>query len=90
MYSTAGTRILKNAAGYHPRPVEEQLVRMAGGNTLYRQLAPGRFEQMADAGGTSHSGWAYGSSFVDINNDGHLDLYVPAGYLSVDRHKPDG
>jgi hypothetical protein len=90
MYSTAGTRIIKNAAGMHTPEVHEQLRRMAGGNSLYRQTAPGRFEEVPEAAGTAHSGWAYGTNLVDIDNDGLLDLYVPAGYLSVDASKPDG
>lgn len=90
MYSTAGTRIIKNAVGMHSPAVHEQLQRMAGGNSFYRQVEAGRFQEVPDAAGTAHSGWAYGANLVDIDNDGQLDLYVPAGYLSVDPHKPDG
>jgi hypothetical protein len=29
-----------------------------------------------------YGGWAWGSKFADLNNDGWEDLYVANGYLS--------
>ncbi len=34
-------------------------------------------------------GWAYGPNFVDLDNDGWLDIYAPAGFLSYTRGEPD-
>ncbi|MEM8884783.1 MAG: VCBS repeat-containing protein [Planctomycetota bacterium] len=36
------------------------------------------------------NGWAYGPSMVDMDGDGRLDVYVPAGYQSVENYGPDG
>jgi enediyne biosynthesis protein E4 len=32
-------------------------------------------------------GWSFGAQFGDLNNDGHLDLYLVNGYVSADRNK---
>ncbi|MHC4940809.1 MAG: FG-GAP repeat domain-containing protein [Planctomycetota bacterium] len=36
------------------------------------------------------NGWTYGPGMVDVDGDGRLDLYVPAGFQSVDAKEPDG
>ena len=36
------------------------------------------------------AGFAYGSTFVDLDNDGWLDIYALAGFHSVSRTEPDG
>jgi hypothetical protein len=38
----------------------------------------------------SKIGWGWGSALVDLDNDGWLDLYSTAGFISVDKNKPDG
>ncbi len=30
-------------------------------------------------------GWSWGAQFVDLNNDGRLDLYLTNGYISADK-----
>ena len=32
-------------------------------------------------------GWSWGAQFVDLNNDGRLDLYLTNGYISADRKR---
>ena len=39
---------------------------------------------------TAAVGWAYGPAFVDLDNDGWLDLYATAGFVSQNRNEPDG
>ncbi len=47
------------------------------GNRLYRNLGGWRFEDVSErAGVAGGSAWSAGASFVDIDNDGDLDLYV--------------
>jgi hypothetical protein len=29
------------------------------------------------------AGWSWGGQFVDVDNDGYLDIYVSSGYYSV-------
>ena len=49
-----------------------------GGNVLYKQVSRGRFEEMADLLGLpQHSiGFSMNGAWGDINNDGHIDLYI--------------
>lgn len=42
------------------------------------------FRDMAGNLGIKFSGWSYGGQFGDLNNDGFLDLYVAAGFISAD------
>jgi enediyne biosynthesis protein E4 len=56
------------------------LTRAAGGNRLYRNLGDLRFSDVSAAAGIRNDGmWGMGATFVDIDNDGDLDLYV-CGY----------
>lgn len=58
------------------------LSRPFGGGKLYRNLGGFRFEDMTDAAGIRKAGrkpfWETGCSWVDIDNDGDLDLSVCA------------
>jgi hypothetical protein len=54
------------------------LCRPHGGCRLYRNLGDFRFEDVTRAAGLEEECWAIGASFVDIDNDGDLDLYVCA------------
>ena len=47
------------------------------GNKLYRNLGNLRFEEITEkAGLDGRNGWSGGTTFVDIDNDGDLDLFV--------------
>ena len=53
------------------------LARPQGGNRLYRNLGQLRFADVTDSIGLGQQGfWGGGVSFVDIDNDGDLDLYA--------------
>jgi hypothetical protein len=55
------------------------------GNNLRRNLLSetGQMLNIAD-GETSDAGWAWGAQFGDLNNDGHVDLFVANGFVSAD------
>jgi hypothetical protein len=56
------------------------LTRPAGGHRLYRNLSNFRFADVTAAAGIRNERmWGMGATFVDIDNDGDLDLYV-CGY----------
>ena len=54
------------------------LVSQDGPNKLFKQVEPFRFEDVTAAAGGLDGGeaWGAGASFVDIDDDGDLDLYV--------------
>ena len=56
-----------------------------GRNVLYRNSGEGRFEDATGRAGLAASAdrWGSGCTFVDINRDGRLDLFV-ANYLRFD------
>ncbi len=81
MYSKAGLRIIPQAG-----KTDERILTSAKGNFLFENIG-GKFKQVAgndnDQKHVSTVGWSYGGQFVDVDNDGHLDIYVPSGHFSV-------
>jgi hypothetical protein len=69
--------------------VRGRLQRFARGNTLLRNLGenPGspdvRFSDESIRTGVTMGRWAWGSNFVDLNNDGWEDLFVANGYMTT-------
>ena len=64
----------------------EVVVQSARGNTLLRNTAEGfaktsSFDESGVQVEAADFGW--GGGFADLNNDGFLDLYVPAGQVSM-------
>jgi hypothetical protein len=56
-----------------------------GGNRLYRNLGDFRFEDVTESEGLLDTNfWGTGATFVDINNDGLLDIYA-CGYRQPNR-----
>ena len=49
-----------------------------------------KFEQVGESMQVAAVGWAYGPCLADLDNDGWLDLYATAGFVSKDRDDPDG
>ena len=81
MYSKAGTRILRAIGKGDPR--FEIATR---GNFLYENQ-DGQFTNRAGTGSDQLNvgkvGWSYGGQFIDVDNNGHLDVYVPSGYFTA-------
>lgn len=86
MFSSAGNRIAhqdrfkRNA----PAHVKQRLQRFARGNTMLRNQRDGTFLDKSVEAGVTLGRWAWGSQFVDINNDGRDDLVVANGYITTD------
>ncbi|MBN4059020.1 VCBS repeat-containing protein [Endomicrobium sp. AH-315-J14] len=83
MYSKAGQRISRRLAVIDPR-----LSRMARGNSLFRNTGSA-FEKVS---GTSepalrveNAGWAWGGQFIDVDNDGFLDIHSLNGHYTAPR-----
>ncbi|MDP6860446.1 MAG: VCBS repeat-containing protein [Verrucomicrobiales bacterium] len=84
MFSAAGSRIttqkeFKPDANLGTR---KRFRRFTRGNTLFRNTPEG-FIDTSESAGVTMGRWAWGSRFVDLNNDGWQDLVVANGYLSA-------
>jgi hypothetical protein len=91
MYSKAGMRVIGNLApDAYPEEVMAKIRRFVTGSQLHRNRGGLRFEQLGQKCQVASVGWAYGAALVDLDNDGWLDLYATAGFISKDRKKPDG
>ena len=84
MFSSAGNQIVAQA-DFNPTMPEEtrkKYLKMVRGNTLMRNAGDGRFDDVTNPMAEGFAGWAWGSKFADLNNDGWEDLYVANGYIS--------
>ncbi len=86
MWSSAGQRI-----SYQERfqkdatpEIKRRYQRLARGNTLLRNEGDGTFAARSAAAGIEFGRWAWGSHFVDLNNDGWEDLFVSNGYITTE------
>ena len=90
MFSAAGGRVTRDPR-FLPGVSDEvraEFVRHARGNSIFRGVEGGGFEDHTDMTGAAPGGWAWGSRFVDWNRDGLCDMVVPHGFLSG-RKGPD-
>ena len=81
MFSKAGTRITEQLAG-----LDERFGGMARGNSLFKNGSNGFAKVSGIARRRSWSrkpGGGGAASFVDVNNDGYLDLYALSGYYAA-------
>lgn len=57
--------------------------RVISGSRLYLGQESGRFKENAASEGAARTGWSWGVSSADFDNDGWLDLYVVNGMESM-------
>lgn len=68
----------------------QKLMRMVDGSELHRGMGNLQFERVGQKNHIDAVGWGWGAGLFDLDNDGFLDLYATAGFISLDRTKPDG
>lgn len=84
MFSSAGSRITRqpNFKPDSTTEVRSQLQRFARGNSLFQNLGEEGFSDISVTAGVNLGRWAWSSNFIDINNDGWLDIAVANGYIT--------
>ncbi len=84
MFSSAGNRITFQQAfqGDAPKTTRAQFQRHARGNSLFENTGFGTFRDVSAAAHVRLGRWAWGSKFVDLNNDGWQDLVVTNGFIT--------
>ena len=95
MYSKAGSRVMGNLRpDAFPQDVMDTMRRFVTGSQLWlnQGVSDGevKFQPKGKDWQVAAVGWAYGAALVDLDNDGFLDLYATAGFISQDRNEPDG
>jgi hypothetical protein len=91
MYSKAGNRVINNILpGTYPEEIMAKIRAFVAGNQLWHNRGNLKFEPMAKKYQVAGAGWAYGPQFVDLDNDGWLDIFANAGFVSQDPNEPDG
>jgi hypothetical protein len=84
MYSAAGNRVAyqRRFRGVDDDSTRARFQRHARGNSLFENAGDGTFRDVSVAAGVTMGRWAWGSQFVDLNNDSRDDLVVANGYVT--------
>ncbi len=83
MSSTTARRLETLGLGREAFPEHQQMrMRMAYGNRMYVRDGDSTYKQPAFGQQVARSGWSWGSSAFDFDNDGDVDIYVGNGHLS--------
>ena len=85
MFSAAGRRTVAQSEKFMARQDKDtqgDFERSARGNTLFSNRGDGHFEDTTVHAGVEMGRWSWGSRFMDFNNDGYEDMYVPNGFVT--------
>ncbi|MDG2253378.1 MAG: CRTAC1 family protein [Opitutaceae bacterium] len=83
MSSTTARRLEKMGLGRTEFPDHQAMrMRIAYGNRLYYGNGKGDFRQNEHSENIARSGWSWGSSSLDFNNDSYPDMFISNGFLS--------
>jgi tetratricopeptide (TPR) repeat protein/peroxiredoxin len=84
MWSAAGMRVSQQSS-FHatdPESMRAFYRQHARGNSLYRNLGNGKFQNVSSQAGVEMGRWAWASDSWDLDHDGYPDLYCANGYIS--------
>ena len=65
--------------------MKAKLQRTARGNSLFLNQKDGRYRDVSISSRAYQGRWAWGSIFVDVNNDGWEDIVVANGFVTGNR-----
>ncbi|SPE23035.1 TPR repeat-containing protein [Acidobacteriia bacterium SbA2] len=84
MWETSGMRLTSQTSFLERMPPDVRaLVRHhAKGNSLFRNLGNGRFEDRSAAAGVEQAGWSWSCHAWDFAHDGRSHLYIANGMIS--------
>jgi tetratricopeptide (TPR) repeat protein len=84
MWSPAGMRVSEQKSFHEkdPETIRALYRQHARGNSLYRNLGNGKFQNVSQAAGVDVGRWAWSSDAWDFDHDGYPDLYIANGYIS--------
>lgn len=87
MFSSAGNRVTyqRKFKPGESNDLKSQFQRHARGNSLFENAGDGTFRDVSVEAGVTLGRWAWGSNFLDINNDGREDLFVANGYVTQEK-----
>lgn len=90
MYSHAGNRVVRLTESLSD-PARAQVKLLATGNQLFtRDAGTGRWRERGVPLGVNDGGWAWGTVFFDLDNDGDKEIFVANGNTSYrDPNAPD-
>ena len=82
MWTAAGQRVVEDGAFEPARDLKAAYRAHTKGNSLYRNLGNGKFENVSAAEGVSMGRWAWSADAFDFDNDGMPEIFVTAGMLT--------
>ncbi len=92
MFSKMGRRIIAHVSeDDFPAEIYRGIQGACAGSHLYKRSGQDQtYDEISVKASVNEIGWAYAPVFADFDADGFLDIYATSGFISVDRHKPDG
>jgi len=84
MWVAAGMRVFGQPSFQDkaPESIRELYRRHMSGNSLYRNLGNGQFQNVAKQAGVEMGRWSWSTDAWDFDHDGYPDLYIANGYIS--------
>ena len=87
MWTAAGQRIVNDVAFTPGRNLKDAYHRHTKGNSLYRNLGDGRFEETSALEEVAMGRWAWSADAFDFDNDGAPEIFIATGMLSNSSEK---
>ncbi len=82
MWTAAGQRVVHDPAFAPGRDLKDAYHGHTKGNSLYRNLGDGRFEETSAQEQVAMGRWAWGADAFDFDNDGAPEIFITTGMLT--------